>query len=222
MAFTLQLLRKSVTVYLTILTIGGAALAILAITLLSTTPVLAIAPKSSLIGGMLIGVLLMLTSALGAVGAHRETARPALYFSAGLVAMLIGMTLWGVWLIGGSLSDDVRLESNLSSMWDTAPTATIVQIESWGQCCGFASYTDRFQEPCEAYTPEVGCLEPMRKQVTSKLTALLVPSTFVLVGQGIGLGAILILLWALWRHDRQAKLIGERQPFDAWHKAVFQ
>lgn len=221
MVFTLSVLRKVSSIYQVALACGGIALAVLSLTLLLTSPLLALAPKNLLIGGLVIGVLLLFVAAIGTVGATQEKGGPALWAYVCLVSILLVMAVYGVASIGNALKES-SLEKSLSTLWDTAPARTIVQIESWGQCCGFFNYTDRFQEPCTAYEEEIGCWEPMRSAVQGQLTAMMVPATVLLVGEALGLALTLLLAWALWRADRQAKLIGERQPFDAWHKAVFQ
>ncbi|PJF17715.1 hypothetical protein PSACC_02474 [Paramicrosporidium saccamoebae] len=200
---------------------AGLAMAILSLTLLATSPILAIAPRAILIGGLVLGIILMFVTALGAVGATNDRNSPALVGYSLLMLAAIGVTIWGVSSVGMSMKDP-EVEGYLDRVWMDSDNGTILQIESWGQCCGFHNYTDRIQEPCTKYAEEMGCYELMKGQYEESLTVMLVPATLLLVAECVGLALNLAVLWLVWREGRQAKLVGDRQPFDAWHKAVFQ
>jgi hypothetical protein len=219
--FTVGNFRRLVFFYQLVLAGAGLALAILSLTLLSTSPILAISPREILVGGLVLGIILMFVTALGAIGTTSERNAPALYGYMLLMTAVLSVTIWGVTEVGISLQDS-SIETHLDSLWMNAETSTILQVESWGQCCGFHNYTDRIQEPCTKYEQEVGCLDPMRSQYQARLTTMLAPGMVLLVGECFGVALTGMILWLAWREGRQAKLVGERQPFDAWHKAVFQ
>lgn len=196
-------------------------MAVLSITLLTTSPILALSPKNILIGGLVIGIILIFLGALGMLAMSFDRNIPVLLSYSTLMLVTICVSIWGLTMISASLVPS-QMEGTLDDLWMHGNNNTVVQIESWGQCCGFHNYSDRVQEPCTLYDQEIGCLEPMREQLSSKLTAMVVPTTLLLVAECIGLAASLITLWMVWREGKEAKVIGERQPFDAWHKAVFQ
>lgn len=213
--------RRLVFFYQLLLACGGLALAILSLTMLLNSPMLAVTPREILVGGLVLGILVVLVTALGAFGTIKEHNKPALLGYMILILALIGVTITGVAVLGSSLKED-RLLGTLGNIWDSVDNTTALQIESWGQCCGFLNYSDRIQEPCTRYQEEVGCYQVMRVLYESKLAMIVVPLTVLLLGECVGLIFNMILLWLSWRETYQSKMIGDRQPFDAWHKAVFQ
>lgn len=219
--FTASNFKRLVFFYQLILAGAGLGVAVLSLTLLTTSPILAISPKELLVGGLVLGILLMFVTALGAFGTTHDRHTPALVGYGVLMAAVVGVTIWGISAVGVALHED-SIVSHLDSLWLDSDTQTVLQIQSWGQCCGFNNYTDRIQEPCTKYAQELGCFEVMKGPYQSRLTSLLVPGTILLIGECLGITLSILLLWLVWRESRQAKLIGDRQPFDAWHKAVFQ
>lgn len=213
--------RRLVFIFQLAMAGAGLAMAILSLTLLTTAPIIAIAPQSVLVGGLVLGIVLIFVTALGAFGVMDERNTPALVGYAILMLAVTGVTIWGVTAISGSLQDS-DIETHLDRIWIDSDTSTVLQIQTWGQCCGFNNYTDRIQEPCTKYAEEVGCLQMMKGQYEARLTSMLVPSTILLIAECIGIVLNGLVLWLSWREGKQAKLIGDRQPFDAWHKAVFQ
>lgn len=196
-------------------------MSILSLTLLTTSPIMAIAPQPVLVGGLVLGLVLTFVAVLGALGAFDEHNTPALVGYGILMLALTGVTIWGIAAINTNLQD-AKVEAQLDKIWMQSDTTTVLQIESWGQCCGFHNYTDRIQEPCTKYSEEVGCFEVMRRPYEARLTSMMIPSTILLACEAVGMLGNLVVLWFIWREGKEAKLVGERQPFDAWHKAVFQ
>lgn len=213
--------RRLVFIFQLALAGAGLAMAILSLTLLTTSPIIAVAPQPVLVGGLVLGIVLIFVTALGAFGVLDERNTPALVGYSILMLAVTGVTIWGVTAISGSLQDGT-VEEHLDHVWMDSDTPTVLQIQTWGQCCGFKNYTDRIQEPCTKYQEEVGCFPAMKSQYTARLTSMLVPSTVLLIAECVGILLNGLILWLSWREGKQAKLIGDRQPFDAWHKAVFQ
>lgn len=218
--FSINGLRQAVSIYHFLLALGGLTLAILSLTLLVNSPVIALSPASFLISGLVGGMIIMLIAFVTAWGI-KSNHRILIIVTALLSLALTSLGIVAVIQVEGARQQD-SIQAQLDRLWDDAPTPIIVQIQTWGQCCGFTSYIDRFQEPCTLYADEVGCLEPMRRVREGKLRALAGPAAVMVVGQAVGLILVIIIAWAGWREERRAQLVGERQPFDAWHKAVFQ
>lgn len=221
MMFNLVNLRKAIVGYQVVLAIAGLVIAIMSLTLLVTAPIMAIAPQNVLVGGLVLGIILIFVCAIGAFGVMDETGKSPLVGYLLLMIAVLAVTIWGNVGIG-SLLKETSVEERLDRVWMQSDTATILQIESWGQCCGFHNYTDRIQEPCTKYQQELGCFELMRGQYQSRLAGMLAPSLVLLVGELGGVALITLILWLEWREGRKAKMVGDRQPFEAWHKAVFQ
>jgi hypothetical protein len=110
-----------------------------------------------------------------------------------------------------------------SRMWDRLPTNSVLQIQAYGECCGFEAYADRIQEPCKKYREQVGCYEMMEGYWLFQINRLIVPTVIVMIACLIEAVFMIVLFMAV-RKKKEAdkrKLITDRQPFDAWHKAVF-
>lgn len=113
---------------------------------------------------------------------------------------------------------------HLSRLWNTASDATVHAIQSQGQCCGFASYFDRIQLPCTKFDPAVGCYGGfMRDRYLNLLNASLGPSillvSVLLLAILLDIGMLLVIYY---EQEDEKMSISKRQPFDAWHRAVFQ
>lgn len=213
--------QRLVFIYQLGLASAGLAMSILSLTLLTTSPIMAIAPQPVLVGGLVLGLVLTFVAMLGALGAFDDQNTPALVGYGILMLAITGVTIWGITAIGSYLQDE-HVETQLDRVWMQSDTNTVLQVESWGQCCGFHNYTDRIQEPCTKYSEEVGCFEVMKKPYVARLSSMMVPGTILLACEAIGMLGNLLVLWLIWRESKEAKMVGERQPFDAWHKAVFQ
>ena len=213
--------KKLAAMYHGILGLGGLALSILALALLLTFPVMALAPTEILIGGLVVGLLLLFLTVVSFFALFFSRPIPTLLVHTLLSTTLIAIAAWGLLTTVRSLSP-ATLDRSLDNLWMTAHNRTIIQIESWGQCCGFHNYTDRLQEPCTLYAQEVGCYGPMRDQVAGKLAAMVVPSTILLIGMLISLGLNLTILLLEWKEGRKEEIVGDRQPFTDWQKTIFQ
>jgi len=230
--FSVASLQRIVLILQGGLGIGGLAAAVFCLILLVTAPIQSISPTDLTIGGMVVGIVLMLTALIGALTTMRmtdsspddpgrSTTTISLVTYALLLAGLVGCTIGGLVILARSNSDST-IEAHLDRLWNTTNVSTALQIQTWGQCCGFRDYADRIQQPCTEYQQEVGCFEPMRSFYAQRLDLMWMPGLVLLIGECVGLLLALIILYLRYRDDQEAKLIGDRQPFDSWQKAVFQ
>jgi hypothetical protein len=133
----------------------------------------------------------------------------------------------------------------MSRLWNKLPDETALAIQSMGQCCGFANYTDRIQEPCIRYLEQVGC-GPIMVRYHKRAVQKLLPVIWAFLSAS--LAAILsgTVLW-IWGErmsafapepsipsspkPRNAKYPPFAEPlpgtpkgqsYDDWHRTVFQ
>ena len=149
-------------------------------------------------------------------------------------------------LISGVLlrSPPNAITARLSGFWETASPALLSVIQQRGQCCGFASYSDRVLEPCSKFNPAVGCASVLLDDYRYYTQQILQPALFCVSALCFA-GAFLAALFSIVRlrlrerEERESQALmfsnalanGEdvgifpaklkrSQPFDAWHKAV--
>lgn len=142
----------------------------------------------------------------------------------GLIATaMLGLAIFGVIRIKTEMSTSMT-KRTFSRYWDIAPDSSILRIQELGECCGFADYEDRLQEPCTEYVEKIGCWEAIISPThTQLLREAFVPC--VLITGLLSIATLLNIGMArvIKRESRDKRpSIAQRQPFDAWHKAVFQ
>jgi hypothetical protein len=49
------------------------------------------------------------------------------------------------------------VQQTFSSWWESASPMLLHQVQEIGQCCGFGGLDDRVLEPCQRFTPAIGC-----------------------------------------------------------------
>ena len=146
------------------------------------------------------------------------------FMAYGLIATsMLGIAIFGMIRIKTEMNMSM-MKKTFSRYWDIAPDSSVLRIQEMGECCGFASYDDRLQEPCTEYIEKIGCWEA----IIGPTHARLLREAFVPCVLIAGLLCIAILLnigmaLVVRREVKNKRLsIAQRQPFDAWHKAVFQ
>lgn len=130
------------------------------------------------------------------------------------------------------------VRNHLSQTWNRIPEESALAIESMGECCGFASYKDRIQEPCIRRQVERGCASTMIKYYERSTRRLITIMSTVLVASLIGV-VLAVGLW-IWgereqvfavvpvpvEEDREGTLnlpgTPKGQSFDDWHRTIFQ
>jgi len=263
-------LRRVVLYYQLLLACLGMGTVILAASVILSNETTGVRPPAVvLLAGLILGVLVTVSCAIGAVGSRPGPAQPmerhgarvhgsdggpkSLFKLGALTLYLVLMGgLLSVLLIGGVRLDDFldneeRVHQYLDGVWDGMRDQAAARLQQYGQCCGFSDYGDRAMEPCTVYEPQVGCREVMvdlfRPRTTNAVTMAFVLAVCLVIGillDGILLGALVLRLILGSRtpsakggapddlpDDGTAlgasfKFEGNRQPFDAWHKAVFQ
>lgn len=196
-------------------------MALYSLQLLLNQPVMALAPKEVLIGGMILGGMLAVIAGLGIFGSWSDGNKPALVGYMVLILVMLGISSMGLAVLGRE-AKAAELSKLLENLWNSAPDSVAYQLQSWGQCCGFHNATDRVQLPCTQYYPEVGCLEPMAWQYKKTLTNTILPLVILLGGELAALALSAILLVAIWREKRIQRATSHKKSFDTWQKAVFQ
>lgn len=218
--------------YQLLLAAGGVVLAALSLIKLIRTDVLAITPLHVLIGnvhlcdclgGTMAGATVLVCSVLGFCASYSGK-RVSYFIAYGLVlaAMISSVVLAFVKLRQEESAS--QLYAHFDRLWNEAPESTILQIQATGQCCGFDSYTDRFQEPCTEYDERVGCYEGIiRDTYLHTIHSAATPCIVLIAVLGAAFFLNLAMAVVVKRNDKQERFsVSQRQPFDAWHKAVFQ
>jgi hypothetical protein len=201
---------------------GGIAVSVFGLVLLLSAPLSIVNPISLEIGELVLGVVMLCAAIMGILAA--VTGKPVLFVAYGLllatilIASAFGYSNTLMWGRHGFT------HKRFSNLWDRLDDTTVLQVQDYGQCCGFDSYTDRIQEPCKRFREQVGCYDTMAGFFKYQLNRLRVPALMVMVVTCLVFLATAALFWFVRRQRRQdkRKLIPDRQPFDAWHKAVFQ
>ena len=138
-------------------------------------------------------------------------------------AAMLGLAIFGMIRIRTELDTSMTYRT-FSQYWDAAPDSSILRIQEMGECCGFEDYEDRLQEPCTEYVEKMGCWEAIIEPTHTELLREAFPPCVIVIGL-LSIGTILNVGMALVvRSESRSKQpsIAQRQPFDAWHKAVFQ
>lgn len=175
------------------------------------------------VGGMASGASLLILGILGLYAGYAGK-RQRHFVAYGLVATgMLGVSIFGVIRIKTEMNGFVARRT-FSRYWDGAPDSSVLRIQEMGECCGFEGYEDRVQEPCTEYVEKLGCWEAIIRPVHARLlkqafvpciliSALLFTATLLNIGMAL----------VVKEEVKERRLsIAQRQPFDAWHKAVFQ
>lgn len=180
-----------------------------------------LAPEESLIMGGILSALAILIASLGTYGCWRRNGGLSIKVATGL---LFGLLI----LLAMGISIQYNRPSNsqyLSTLWDTMEKNQVKKIQNIGECCGFLDYNDRIQEPCKEYHEQIGCSEFMEEIYVPLVDKAMIPWValwmLTVFGIFIHLTLIIITLYEEKRAREGRFVLGERQPFDAWHKAVF-
>ena len=175
------------------------------------------------IGGVASGASLLILGILGFYAGYAGKKQRHFVAYGLTTAAMLGLTILGMIRIKTELGTSMTYKI-FSQYWDAAPDSSILRIQEIGECCGFEEYDDRMQEPCTEYVEKLGCWEAIiRPTHTELLKEAFVPCVIV-----IGLLSVAILLnigmaLAVRKESKKRRpSIAQRQPFDAWHKAVFQ
>jgi hypothetical protein len=176
-----------------------------------------------MIGGMASGASLLILGVLGLYAGHWGT-RQRHFVVYGLMATgMLALATFGVIRIKTEMGTSMT-KKTFSHYWDDAPDSSILRIQEMGECCGFEDYEDRVQEPCTEYVERLGCWEAIiRPAHTRLLRQAFIPCTIITAL--LLIATLLNIAMALTiRRERESKRwsFAQRQPFDAWHKAVFQ
>ncbi len=225
-----QTLKRVALAYGLVLGALGLAFAVLAVVLLASGPTPMVLPQDLLAGAVVIGLLVVAANIVGAVGVRLNRSRSVKVASVLLALVIVGLLAAA---LAVALKETLAVQQDgtgavlaeLSGAWNRVSDATAVRIQAWGQCCGFYDYGDRAVDPCTKYAPEVGCAEPAAALYMRRVTAMVAPLAVLLGGALVGLllqAALLRRTWGESSAAAEAKFIGDRQPFDDWHKAVFQ
>ena len=216
--------------YQFIIVMAGLGTSVYSIVRLFGTPIKELQPtillfgKSRLtIGGILIGLLTIIIGTVGLLTHFgNKSAMRFLVLEVALILLFCVAVFATVHVKEESNMDQIR--SRFSRMWDTAEDSLILRIQDIGECCGFESYEDRIQDPCTEYEQRIGCwsgiIEPVYMHT---LKEIIVPGSILTVVLGIGMLLNLLTVIAVIKDSKPIKVLnGQRQPFDAWHRAVFQ
>ena len=218
---SLEAFRKIVILLQVVFLAGGLGLSILSIYFLVSADLPVLNPVGLEIGGIILGVLSIITAVFAGLAAvFRHRAFFALYgllLSAILIMSAVGYSRLQ------AMAKPAYTHRVFSDLWDAMDGNTLLQVQAYGECCGFNDYNDRLREPCQRYRQQVGCYQVMEAFFAHQLNYLLAPLIALMAISLVNAGVMLVLFILLQRkrqHDRK-KLISDRQPFDAWHKAVF-
>ena len=143
---------------------------IAAILFMTVDKVSDILPREVSSAFLIVSFCFMAVSMLGLYGAL--SSRRAILWINGLLSLFIVIIFLtvGVFLIF-KRSD---LKGYASGIWDDFSDNSKIQIQSWGKCCGFDSYSDRKIQPCKPYDPALGCWSAMEEWFAKSTLYLLI------------------------------------------------
>lgn len=180
-----------------------------------------LAPEESLIMGGIMSALAILIASLGAYGCWKRKGGVSIRIATGLLFGLMVLLAMGIFIQYTRPSS----RKYLSNLWDTMDKGEIYKIQNVGECCGFTDYNDRIQEPCKQYHEQIGCSEFMEEVYVPLVDKAMIPWValwlFTVCAILIHITLISITLYEEKKARDGRFVLGERQPFDAWHKAVF-
>lgn len=207
-------------------------------------------PGPILVSGLVVGVLLTVICAIGAYGStSHDQNKPirigALIIYAVLMGALVSLIFVGGLRVEEFLAKPEKIDIYLDQVWDGLRDSSVAKIQAYGQCCGYLDYDDRVVEPCTHYEPQVGCRDVMidifKPKTRNSVTVALVLAICGLFGLFLDTLMLFSVIVApcipkktkkknidddlIFQSDAETggiKFEGNRQPFDAWHKAVFQ
>ena len=218
---SLEAYNKIVAVLQVIYLLAGISITITSLYFLLSSDLSMLNPVGLEIGGITEGLMIVASAIFGLLAI---IFRKRGFFAA--YGILVGVVL----VLASAGYSQMQLKSRksfthdtFSRMWDRLPVNSVLQIQAYGECCGFEMYADRIQEPCKKYREQVGCYEMMEGYWLYQINRLIIPTVIVMISCLVE-AIFMIVLFAAVRKKKEAdkkKLITDRQPFDAWHKAVF-
>lgn len=170
---------------------------------------------------MVVGGSTILMGLLGMCICYSSQRRPFFFGYGILMAGILAVSILGTVQL---LAAKSQVRKHFNHIWNTSPDRFAQMIQAKGQCCGFDSYTDRIHEPCKAFEPKVGCFPGfMKDRYLSALKYLLVPLLALVVASGLALVLDLAMFAVIYFElEDERKCIRKQEPFDTWHKAIFQ
>jgi hypothetical protein len=170
---------------------------------------------------------LLTIAILGICAAVSNQPRGGYYIALGLGSICQLVAALGIYLWMRQQKDEKTLKPHMSHIWNTCSDSLAYSIQTIGQCCGFNNYADRIMNPCVEWAPEIGCYEAIMRDVylyTIKLAAI---PYLVMIGLSAAATVAFAVEFLVHRSNTKqdplvAKVKVQRQPFDAWQKAVFQ
>lgn len=232
------------------LAVGGFSIVLLA---LSGRPELS--PRDLLYGGCGLAFLLLLLGSLGIMASSRMAGSGNIrsawqcYIALAIICTLLAAV--GV-QFARTHESETFTKQHFDKLWQTLPDDVVMNLQQYGQCCGFANGTDRVQEPCQRYRERVGCFTVMENYYLDQLYKI-IPTAWTVLGlclMGLTSGALLWLAQELEDRRESAKAgtamntgtqsAYEQNPYcakqqddppgtpklqqtyDAWHRTIFK
>ncbi|XP_034478385.1 tetraspanin-9 [Drosophila innubila] len=140
------------------------------------------------------GIIILLASLFGTLGAARESSRMTKSFVAALIVLIVlqVLTVSFFWTFQTSLL--INVDKTFDKLWHNQPVpikpendSQIASIEKWLDCCGNVSYKDYMLPPKTCYNKETdklnleGCRQKFLDYIAERWTAFNIFS-LILVG----------------------------------------
>lgn len=202
--------------------------------------ILFLTPRVLLFGGLLVGAFGLLACFFLAQSLYYhhldfdqksgDQAEPSERISAAnhvaarhVTSLLIGglsaiLTL-GFLLFASYSSSSLAISGYMRDVWEGSSSSELLRIQEWAGCCGFASPSDRPQEPCRG---QRGCQSAMEHVFTSISGMVMVPGVGIMVSEGLLWIAVVVMFGMAKREKRRARLTIRNAHPDGKPKTIFQ
>lgn len=256
--------RKAGMAFNTMLCLMGVAVGVVGLAFMLNESRPELTQRDLLWGSLGVALVLVLTGILGmvfcthsltdpstgATNTNNTTRQRSAYKCYIALAFLLAVSMGAVLRYTAVTLRPDTVRHHLSRLWDRIPDDTALAIEGMGECCGFASYRDRIQEPCIRRQQERGCADVMVAYYRGSIRRL-VPIVWMVLVSCLVAVASGVALW-LWGEQECAYRVPvedaavkepfttsskddhgaqdvfnlpgtpKGQSFDDWHRTIFQ